>query len=153
MAKINDIQIMAEKESPEYASDVTEQPVESGISLTDHVRQRAKTLKISGFILGSDAAERRQRILDLWSKGEIVKYVGRNLFSGVIESFSTDHGYKTANGCGFTMSLVEIRIATPEYTSGLSFEVRTQVAKVADAGRKQPVEKGSGKGGKSIWEE
>ncbi|OPA77518.1 hypothetical protein BVG16_13785 [Paenibacillus selenitireducens] len=137
MAKIDGYYILVESEEPNYEVDITDQPVEKGINLTDHVKRRARTISLSGYIVGEDASRIRTYLLDAQDNGKIVQYQGRNTFKGLLGGFSTKHDYKTADGFPFTLKLVEIRFAESSYVDTLPPPVKSQAAPVVNAGRKQ----------------
>lgn len=161
MATINGRYILVESEDPSYAVDITDQPVEDDISLSDHVQRKPVSMNLSGYIVGEDAAQVRQYLIDTMNTGILVEFLGRNQFIGLIESLSTKHDYKTANGFSFSMSLKEVRVAKASYVETLPAPIRAQAAPVISAGRKQTkskskkeqkVEKVKFKAG-SPWEE
>ncbi|MBY9077282.1 hypothetical protein KIH86_03675 [Paenibacillus sp. HN-1] len=150
MAKLDGKYIMVETEAPDYPVTVTEQPVEKGVNLVDHVQAGAWTMSLSGLIVGPDADKIRAHIIAVKDKAKVVKYIGRNRFTGVITAFSTSHDYTVANGMTFSMDLREVRVATSSYVATLPAPVKAQAAVVANKGTQQPKNKSKGKGkGKS----
>ncbi|OMF28302.1 phage baseplate protein [Paenibacillus sp. FSL H8-0259] len=143
MALIDGKYITVEEESPDFPVVATEQPVEKGISLVDHVQAQARTISLSGVISGPDAAKTRAYLITAKDKGQIVKYVGRNAFTGIITGFSTPTSYKTADGMTFTMELREIRIATSSYVDTLPPPIKAQAAPIVNSGTKQTKDKSS----------
>ncbi|GGF77213.1 hypothetical protein GCM10010912_22870 [Paenibacillus albidus] len=141
MAQIDGKYITVESESPSFPVSVTEQPVEKGINLIDHIQAQARTLSLSGVIVGPDAAKTRAYIIAAKDKGQIINYVGRNQFKGLITDFSTGHDYTTADGFTFSMELREIRIATSSYVETLPAPIKAQVVKIVNSGTKQTQEK------------
>lgn len=137
MALIDNHYITVESESPSFPVVVTEQPVEKGINLIDHVQAQARTLSLSGIIAGPDAAKIRAYILSVKDKGQTVSYVGRNAFSGLITAFDTSHDYAHANGMTFTMEMREVRVASTAYSSTLPPPVKAQVVPIVNSGTKQ----------------
>ncbi|MBY0085776.1 MULTISPECIES: phage baseplate protein [Brevibacillus] len=144
MAMINGMYVLAESEDPKYEVDVTDQPVEDGIDTSDHVQRKPRAMDVSGYIVGDDAAQIREKLIALADKGEIVQFMGRNLFTGVIQSLSTKHDYKVANGFSFSLSLKEIRIAKSSYVETLPTPIKAAAAPVISSGRKQTKKKGKG---------
>lgn len=141
MAMINGMYVLVESEDPKFEVDVTDQPVESGINVSDHVQRKPYTMDISGFIVGEDAAQIRQKIKTISESGELVEFQGRNLFSGLIVSFSTNHTNRVANGFAFSLSMKEIRTAKSSYVETLPMPIKAQAASVVSAGRKQTKKK------------
>lgn len=146
MALINGMYITVQSESPSFPVTVTEQPVEKGINLIDHVQAQARTLSISGIIAGTKAAKTRADIISVKDKGQIVGYVGRNGFVGVITDFSTATDYTTADGMTFSMELREVRVAAASYVDTLPPPIKAQAAPIVNSGTKQTKGKGDGKG-------
>ncbi|MGG6311561.1 phage baseplate protein [Paenibacillus macerans] len=141
MALLNGMYIMVESEEPDFPIEVTDQPVEKGIDLTDHVQRKARTISLSGYIVGDNAVQVRDSINQLKDAGEIVTYSGRNLFSGLIVGFSGKHDSSVANGFSFTMDLREVRIAQASFVQTLPAPVKAQVAKIVNSGTKQTKDK------------
>lgn len=157
MATINGMYITVEDEDPQYSVDITDQPVERGIDVSDHVQRKPRVMSLSGLIVGPDAAQTREALLYFMENGSIVNYDGRNSFVGLIQEMNPKHNYKVADGFRFSMTLKEVRVAESSYSETLSQEIRVQVAPVVSAGRKQTKEKAaSATGGTadlSFWEE
>ncbi|MFD1777009.1 phage baseplate protein [Paenibacillus rhizophilus] len=145
MAKIDGKYITVEDESPDFPVTVTEQPVEKGVNLADHVQAGARTLSLSGRIVGPDAAKTEAYIIAAKDKGKIVKYIGRIAFAGVITAFSSSRNYTIANGMTFSMELREMRVATSSYVSKLPAPVKAQAASVANKGTQQTKNKSAAK--------
>lgn len=146
MATLNGVYITVEDESPSFEVDVTDQPVERDINISDHSQRKARTLSISGVIVGKDAAKTRAMILKLQDGGQVVKFVGRTTFTGLLTGFSATHTNKTANGFAFTLTMKEVRFATSSYVEDLPIPVKAQVVKIVNSGVKQTKTKGKGKG-------
>lgn len=141
MATINGMYVLAEAEDPRYEVDATDQPVEDGVSLTDHVQIKPTIMDVTGYIVGDDAAQIRENIKTLLKSGEIVTFQGRNIFTGLIISFSSNHTYKVANGFPFSLSLKEIRIAKSSFVESLPTPIKAAAAPVISSGRKQMKQK------------
>ncbi len=146
MAMLAGYVITVESESPGYEVDITSQPIERGVDVTDHVQPRARTLELSGRVVGPDAAKIQAAIVKMMESGTIVSYSGRTTFKGLIGSFSAPRDYKVANGFTFSLQLIAVRIATSSYVSKLPTPVKVQAATVATAGVKQTKTKGKSTG-------
>ncbi|SFL09723.1 hypothetical protein SAMN03159341_103191 [Paenibacillus sp. 1_12] len=140
MATINDYKVMVETEDPSYDIEVTEQPIEDGLDLVDHVRTKARTMNISGFIVGEDAAQTREGLLNLMQYGSIVNYQGRNSFVGILTSFRSSHTHQIENGMSFTASLKEVRTATASVIREVSLEDGAEINPVSNMGRQDSTE-------------
>ncbi|NQX68490.1 hypothetical protein HQN90_20400 [Paenibacillus alba] len=137
MALIKGYYVTVESEDPQFEVEITEEPVEKGVNLTDHVQRKAVSMSISGFILGENADEIRQSLLNSMDSGEIVNYDGRNYFTGLIQNFSPKHDRSTANGFSFSMTLKEVRTAESSYVETLPTPIRAQAAPIISSGTKQ----------------
>ncbi|MHA6481058.1 phage baseplate protein [Paenibacillus sp. strain BS8-2] len=137
MALLDGIYITVETEDPAFPVVVTEQPVEEGVDLTDHVQRQVRTLPLSGVIVGPDAAQIREYLVAASNTGKIVRYVGRNAFTGIITDLATNHDHTVANGFRFSFALREIRIARASPISQLPAPIRSQAAPIVNSGIKQ----------------
>lgn len=152
MAMIGKIPIFVESESPSYGVTVTENPVETGEAMADHVKRKLTSLSLRGRLIGEDAAQRRERLLQHMKNGDTLKYVGRNTFTNcIIESFSSTHDNRVANGMVFDMTIREIRKAKQLFPKGLSGKMAAKVKTKTTSGRKQTQDskkkkRGSGSG-------
>ncbi|MBH5316702.1 hypothetical protein I6N90_02620 [Paenibacillus sp. GSMTC-2017] len=149
MAILNGQYIHVINEDPSYEVDITDQPVEKGINLSDHVQRKPRTLSLNGYIVGDDAAQVRAKIISNMDQGIIAKYVGRNAFTGLITSFSSKHDHRVANGFSFSLTIKSVRIATTSYEGTLPTPLGTQVDAVDNSGLKQPKEKSPSSKGKT----
>ncbi|NHN29446.1 phage baseplate protein [Paenibacillus agricola] len=157
MATINGNYVTVESEEPSHDIDVTEQPIEDGIDLLDHVRPKAKTMNISGFIVGEDAAQIRQNILNLLQSGSIIEYIGRNQFVGILTGFRSTHNHQISNGLSFSATLKEVLVAKTSTIEQLPLPIRAAEQPVLVLGRKQTAAKGtssssSSAGKESVWD-
>lgn len=117
MASLNGIYIFVKDEQFKRSVDVTSHAVESGIELTDHVKAQARTLSISGEIVGTSSAANQQKIKDMMNNGTLINYSGRNIMKNAqITSFNTSHPNTIWGGCSFDLELKEVRIAKSSYT-------------------------------------
>ncbi|MEW9702822.1 phage baseplate protein [Paenibacillus sp. SI8] len=137
MAYLNGYYITVESEEPDFEVDITEQPVENGMNMTDHVQRKASSMNISGVILGEDAAQIRKVFQGFMDSGTVVEFDGRNYFTGLIQSLSTKHDYTVSDGYTFSMSLKEIGIAESSYIGSLPAPIRAEAAPIVSSGTKQ----------------
>ena len=118
MALINNIYVLAEEESVENNVDTTSHPTESGIPLSDTVREKPIVISISGVIADTEKVSAKtaiNKLKNLQNKGSLIKYVGKaGTFSNLqIQSFH--EGYNNKSGVAFDMSLKEIKTAESAY--------------------------------------
>ena len=139
MAMLAGYEIHVISETPDYAVNITQYPVEEDIDLTDHVERLPTTMTITGKILGPEAANIRAKLIEMMTRGERVDYVGRNAFRRVlIASINTEHDHEVANGFRFTMTLQQVRVAKPSYAPFLNDPVMlAQVKPTTSAGQQQ----------------
>ncbi|HEY2493250.1 MAG TPA: hypothetical protein VGI33_10100 [Paenibacillus sp.] len=137
MAMLNGHYILVEDESPSFDVDITDQPVERDIDLSDHVQRKARKLSISGVIVGKDAAQTRAMIVKAQDHGEIVRFTGRTTFTGLLSGFSSKHDYSIADGFTFTLTMKEVRLAVSSVVEKLPTAIKAQAGKITNSGVKQ----------------
>lgn len=137
MATLDGRYILVDSEEPNFEIEVTQQPVEDNVNLTDHVQRKARTLSFSGYIVGEDAAQMREYMIAVQDSGSIVEFNGRNYFVGLLNGFSTKHDASVGNGFSFTASLIEVRIAEASYVETLPTPIKAEAAPIISSGRKQ----------------
>ena len=121
MALIDGLYVWIESEDISYTMNVTSNPTEQGLDLTDHAEREPIEFSVSGMLLDSDrssAYEQYTKLRNWQTACKKVKYVGRNIFTGVITDISKSNDYTVANGAPISMTLKEIRIASSPYQSG-----------------------------------
>lgn len=143
MAMLAGYEIHVISETPDYAVNITQYPVEEDIDLTDHVERLPTTMTITGKILGPEAANIRAKLIEMMTRGERVDYVGRNAFRrALIASINTEHDHEVANGFRFTMTLQQVRVAKPSYAPFLNDPILlSQVKSTTSAGQQQVADK------------
>ena len=111
--KLGDVEFdVITSESPKDSATVTDKPVESGQDISDHVKQNSSSINIRGQMT-EDAADKLQILKRYQKDGELLKYVGRNIYSNmVIEEIDREHGVDNRNGFQFNIKLKQVRIAT-----------------------------------------
>lgn len=137
MATIDGKYIWVEKETPNFDVDITTQPVEKDIDMTDHVQRKARTLALNGICTGENAADIHSFLVQASDTGRIVKYVGRVSFTGLISGLSTDRDYQIGDGFSFSFTMVEVRVAQSSYVNKLPVPIKAQAAKIVNSGVKQ----------------
>ncbi len=132
MATINGMYLFVESEDINFTMDITSNPTEQGIDLTDHAEREPIELSVSGMLLDSErttAYEQYTKLRNWQLACKQVKYVGRNIFTGVITDISKSNDYTVANGAPISLTLKEIRIANSPYQTGSTQNVvQKQVA-------------------------
>lgn len=114
LAKFGDVEIdVLFDESVSYDIQVTEHPVEKGVDIVDHVKERAFTMSISGAFTGKDAWQKLRRLKQLKSERQPQTYAGRNLMHNmIISDLSTSHPVHNKFGADFSMTLTNIKLAS-----------------------------------------
>ncbi|QCT03286.1 hypothetical protein E6C60_2574 [Paenibacillus algicola] len=136
MATINGHYLSVAEETPEFAVDVTDQPVEKEVDVSDHVQRKLRNMSITGTVV-EDAAKIERFLKTAVDQGEVVRYVGRTTFSGLITSFTPTRTYRNATGFDFSITIKEVRFASSSYVKDLPLPLKAQVAKIVNSGTKQ----------------
>lgn len=113
MPKIGNVFInTVETEQIDKSVTVTDNPIESGVSIADHVQKDPQTLQISGVIVGTDASSRKDKLFDYMNKGTLVDYLYKTSFKNcIVEKVTLNKDSTVSNGYSFNVTLKEIRIA------------------------------------------
>lgn len=147
--KLGDIEFtVVEVENVKDSATVTDNPVESGQDVSDHVKQNPSYVNIRGQMIGKDAASKLQKLKKYKNEGALLKYVGRNIYANmVIEDIDRIHGVKNRTGFSFDIKLKQVRIATAKeitikvsnpYTGKVDKKIATKVKSVTNKGKQQP---------------
>ena len=101
------------KETVSRSSTVTDNPVEGGESISDHVFRQPRTIQIAGTVVDGAAAI---SVLDaMWKKGDVLTYTGRNRIDNlVIQQLQSTHDPKNRKGFNFTATLKQITVGSSE---------------------------------------
>ena len=103
------------KESLSTSTKITDNPIEDGSSITDHVFNNPDQFSISGVAIGK-SNDIQSRLNAMIAKGDIITYAGRiRVDNLVIQSFTPDYSYQNKNGFGFSISFKKVKISTSEY--------------------------------------
>lgn len=107
-----DIGVM-NKEVVGRSSTITDNPVEGGGNINDHVFTQPRSFQLAGTVVNGAAAI---ATLDaMWKKGDILTYTGRNRIGNlVIQSLQSTHDAKNSRGFTFTATLKQITIGSAE---------------------------------------
>jgi len=112
MAILAGIRIDSEQESKSPSVTITQNPVETGKPLTDHVQVNPDTFTVSGFLMDPNAKKNYDKLVSLMKSGKQVTYIGRTIAKEVlISDFQASYTGEVANGIAVTLSLTEVRIA------------------------------------------
>lgn len=125
-------------DSPRRSVKITDHPLESGESTSDHIRANPFTMNISGIITGGDASVRIKRLEAYLEKGTILTYSHRASAVGVvIERFDSEHTADVGNGFTFTMTLKRIRMSKATLTEYMDLPVKAKTSSVTNKGVQQ----------------
>ncbi|EAC7513168.1 LysM domain-containing protein [Listeria monocytogenes] len=129
VATIGSVKLVNTNENESSPFTITDNPVETGANVSDHVQRETKTLEISGFLLGATAERDYATLKDYAEKGTIVTFRGRVYFKNVLIS-NLSKSYNTIkNGFEITISLRDLRRASTPWVR----------KKKKSSGKKQPV--------------
>lgn len=127
-------------------ADVTDRPVENGEDISDHMKSKPYSVRLSGTMV-NDAEGKISTLEKMMADAELVEYIGkRKLKDMVITSFSTKQNKQVSNGYDWDISLQSVKIAKPmsikqqvknPETKQTDKKVETKVKQVTNAGRKQ----------------
>lgn len=102
------------KEGITMSSKMTENAIEDGSSINDHVIKSSEQFPIGGILVGGNADA--DRLTRMWKERDLLTYSGRvrgnNL---IITNLSITSEYKNAGGCSFTATLQKANITTSAY--------------------------------------
>lgn len=109
-----DIDGVVSKESVSMSSKITDNPIEDGSNINDHVFRNPEQYQLSGIVVGGQEAF--ALLTDMWKKGDILTYEGRiRVEDVVIQSFSPNFGPENKKGFGFSLALKKVNIGSAEY--------------------------------------
>ena len=118
-------------ETVNRTSTVTDNPVENGSSISDHVFTQPRTFNVQGTVV--DGAAMIAALDAMWKKRDIIIYTGRNQIGNlVIQSLKSDHVPKNRKGFNFTAVLKQVTIGTAD-NSGTS-AMMTEQDRAASSG-------------------
>lgn len=121
MATINNIPIFVKTENITRDTEGTQHPTEKGLPLTDTIRNKPKSISISGSIVDAGTLKAKDiinKIENLRTKGSLISYSGVNTMGNFqIRGFQTDFENSVWGGANFDMELVEVRIAKSSYNA------------------------------------
>lgn len=146
--KLGDVEFtVVEIENAKDSATITDNPVESGQDVSDHVKQDPSYINIRGQIIGEDAASNLQKLKKYKEDGALLIYTGRNRYGNmVIEDIDRVHGVQNRTGFSFDIKLKQVRIATAKeveikvvdpVTKAPSKKVSTQVKSKTNNGLQQ----------------
>ncbi|HAA3491394.1 TPA_asm: hypothetical protein GEH82_14500 [Listeria monocytogenes] len=129
VALLGSIKIVNTSESESAPVTVTDNPVEIGSPLSDHVQRETRTLEISGFLLGPSAEKDYSTLLSYKDRGIVLIYRGRVYFNNVLIS-NLSRSYNTIkNGFEISITIRDLRRASTPWVR----------KKKKSSGKKQPV--------------
>ena len=103
------------KESLSTSNKITDNPIEDGSNINDHVFNNPDQFSITGTAIGN-AGEIKSKLDAMKEKGDIITYSGRiRIDNLVIQNWSPAYDSKNKNGFEFTVSFKKIKISTSEY--------------------------------------
>lgn len=114
LAKLGDVEItVVEDENPIDSVTITNNSVESGQDVSDHIKQEPSIINITGVFTGDDAAKKLEKLKRYMYEGKLLHYICRNSYKSMaIESINRNHNGTIANGFRYNIVLKRVRIAT-----------------------------------------
>lgn len=111
------------------SSTITDNPVEGGSNIQDHVFHQPLSFQISGVAInGADTISALQK---MWKSGDIITYTGRNRIENlIIQQLRSTHDAAHKTGFSFTATLKQITLGSSE-GSGTSTMVEQDTAAAA----------------------
>ncbi|CAG7592093.1 hypothetical protein PEPTYR26121_01491 [Peptoniphilus tyrrelliae] len=108
-------------ENPSNTAEVTDKPVEKGEDISDHLKVKPYTVKLSGSIV-NDAAGKLELLKTYQRDAKLLTYTGRNSFKDlVLTNLDTKHSVENSKGFDYSITLTHVKIAKPE-----TFEVNVK---------------------------
>lgn len=118
-------------ESVTRQSTITDNPVEGGGNIQDHVFCQPLTIQLQGTAI--NGADTIATLGAMWKKGDILTYTGRNRITNlVIQNLQSTHAPDNRNGFSFSATLKQITIGSSE-ASGTATTMSAQDATAAAA--------------------
>lgn len=107
---------VVEKESENYSSSVTSNPIENGAEINDHINNAMGTFSISGTIVGGDGAINALKAMR--DMRDIITYVGATRMENLVfTSLKFDRNSKNKDGASFSASFKQVQTTSSEYVS------------------------------------
>lgn len=132
MATLGGVEMHVTSESPSFSVDVLTHPVEKGENVADHVKKNSATFSIEGIMIGDNAEQDKQKLIEAMEKGKGLFYEGATKMTNVlIQSFQLDYSKQIKNGFAFSMGLTEYRTVSAKSTTP------NAAKKVSNLGTKQ----------------
>ena len=101
------------KETVSRQSTITDNPIEGGGSINDHVFRSPLSFQLSGTV--TDGAAAIATLQQMWVKGDVLTYTGRNQINNlVIQNLQSTHDATNRKGFTFTATLKQITIGSSE---------------------------------------
>lgn len=143
MPYINDVYIdVITDVSVRESSSTTDNALEDGEQITDHVKSDPITISLKGVIL-DDTEQKVLKLREYREKGEIINYdYMTSLKTMVITDFSRDYSSDVKDGYSFSMTLKQIQVAKVANTVNMPASIARQIKNVANKGRQEVKTKG-----------
>lgn len=119
------------KESVTRSSNVTDNPVEGGSNINDHVFRNPPQFQISGTAISRDSYEKLER---MWKEGDVLTYTGQvRIDMLVIQNLSQTFDKNNRDGFGFTASLKRIQLVSSQQATASSLMSSQDQGKAQDS--------------------
>jgi len=117
---IDDVLVDAtESEAPTFSNEITENPVEDGTVITDHINQNPDTLELNVVITGEyegTPQEKYERLLEIRNNREIISVIGAlQVYENMaISEINLEKSADNLKGYSGTISFQQVRFATAQ---------------------------------------
>lgn len=117
---IDDILVDATpSEAPTFSNEITENPVEDGTVITDHINNNPNTLELNVVITGEyegSPQEKYERLLEIRNEREIISVIGAlQVYENMaISEINLEKSADNAKGYSGTISFQQVKFATAE---------------------------------------
>lgn len=114
LAKLGSVEFtLVEDESIKEDASMTEHPVESGQNVSDHIKQEALLISVSGIMTGEDALAKFNKLKSHRDNGELLYYQGKEFHKNMaILNIGRNYNKQISNGFYFDLELKQPRIST-----------------------------------------
>lgn len=114
------------------SASVTDNPVESGQDVSDHVKQNPSELSLTGIMVGGDESNKFMKLKEYKEDGKLLYYIGRESHpSMIITNIQRNYDVSNKDGFGFDLSLKQVRISSAKM-------VQIRVSAPKKAGKPKP---------------
>lgn len=155
LAKLGDVEFdCVSQEGTVLANKISENTIETGEEVADHISRMPASVSLVGIIVGEDAAKKYSELLKYRNEKTLLKYVGRvSLQNCEIQSFGSSRDKNIKNGYYFNIVIRQVKIASKVKVDIDTTKVTVPQSKKPTSGGKQSATTGGAKPSKTVIEE